>query len=84
MYFDIPIVAYNSTAIPDTLGGSGVLLETKEPDKAALEVHHLITQKVYREEVIAGQQKRLKDFSHENVCAILAEQLSKFINGDKQ
>lgn len=82
MYFDIPIVAYNSTAIPDTLGGSGVLLETKEPDKVAWEIHRLATQQTHREEIISGQQKRLQDFSHEKVRDILVKELTDFINSD--
>lgn len=35
MFFETPIVAYASTAIPGTLGGSGVLVETKEPEAVA-------------------------------------------------
>lgn len=84
MYFDVPIVAYDSTAIPDTLGGSGVLLESKAPDKAAYEIHRLISEPEHRKAVVKGQQKRLADFSHEAVKAILVKQLKEFINGDKK
>lgn len=31
MSFDVPILAYASTAVPATLGGSGVLLHRKDP-----------------------------------------------------
>lgn len=82
MFFNIPIVAYSSTAIPDTLGGSGVLLETKEPDKAAWEIYRLVVDRQKRENVLRVQRKRLQDFSHDSVRKILVEQMTKFINGD--
>lgn len=75
-------MAYSSTAIPDTLGGSGVLLETKEPDKAAWEICRLVEDREKRENVLRGQRKRLQDFSHDSVRKILVEQMTKFINGD--
>ena len=30
MHFDIPIIAYDAGAIPDTLGGAGILLNHKK------------------------------------------------------
>ena len=83
MYFDVPIVAYDSTAIPDTLGGSGVLLETKEPDKAAWEIHRLVTQQAHREEIISGQRKRLQDFQYTPVSERLRTLLKDFLKEQK-
>ena len=42
MFFETPIVAYASTAIPGTLGGSGVLVETKEPETVAETMNHMM------------------------------------------
>lgn len=64
MFFGTPIVAYASTAIPGTLGGSGVLVETKEPEVVAEKMHQVITDQAYREEIIEKQKRRLEDFSY--------------------
>lgn len=84
MYFNVPIVAYDSTAIPDTLGGSGVLLESKAPDKAAWEIHRLISQPEHREAVVKGQQKRLADFQYETVSKKLIQLLMEYLKERKK
>lgn len=81
MYFDVPIAAYAAAAVPDTLGGSGVLLDTKDPKTAAEAIHKLISDGEYRETVLQGQRERLKSFSYDNVSGILKKQLLGFIKG---
>lgn len=76
MLFRVPIVAYASTAIPDTLGGSGVMVNDKAPQKVAAEIHKLITDKAYREAIVCGQDKRLEDFSYEKVSDTLQKILT--------
>lgn len=41
MYFDVPVIAYDSTAIGGTLGGSGILMKEKEPHLVAGMIHRL-------------------------------------------
>lgn len=67
MFFETPIVAYASTAIPGTLGGSGVLVETKAPEAVAEKMHQVITDQAYREEIIEKQKRRLEDFSYDRI-----------------
>ena len=67
MFFETPIVAYASTAIPGTLGGSGVLVETREPEKVAEIMYRVIADQAYREEIIEKQKRRLKDFSYDRI-----------------
>ena len=59
MYFDLPIVAKNSSAVGETLGGCGVLLEDKDPEKAAAALHRVVSDRAYREEILSAQRKRL-------------------------
>ena len=67
MYFGIPVIAYRSTAIPDTLGGSGLLLESKEPKTVAAVMHQLISDSWLYQKTVDDQRRRLKDFSYERV-----------------
>lgn len=83
MYFNVPIIAYNSSAIPETLGGAGVLIETKEPDKIAWEINKVVKDYEYRNNIISMQKKRLEYFSYKSVSEIMKEKLIKFISNNK-
>jgi glycosyltransferase involved in cell wall biosynthesis len=60
MIFDVPIIAYNSTAIPGTLDGAGILIGEKKVDKVAELVDIVAHNKDMREKVIQGQRLRLE------------------------
>ena len=77
MFFETPIVAYASTAIPGTLGGSGVLVETKEPEMVAETMNRIIRDEQYRHEIVVGQKQRLKDFSYENIKEQILDEIEK-------
>lgn len=83
MFFDTPIVAYDTSAISDTLGGSGMLLDSNDPVYAAAVIDRLLTDDRLREAVIEGQRRRLEDFSYEHVSDIFKKELSDFISGKK-
>lgn len=67
MQFQTPIVAFDSTAIGDTLGGSGILMKEKDPMLAAGLIDRIMTDVTLRSSIVEGQNKRLDDFSNERV-----------------
>ena len=67
MYFDVPIVARAAAAVPDTLGGSGVLLPDGDAERAAEAIDRLRRDGAYREEVLRGQRLRLRDFAWDRI-----------------
>ncbi len=81
MFFNVPIVAYESCAIPDTLGTSGFKLDRKDPVETALVIDRIINDKDLRQNIISQQKKRLEDFSYNKVKALLEKQLNTFISG---
>lgn len=81
MYFDVPVVACRSTAIPETLGGSGVLLEDGLPQNAAREIDRVVRSEPLRTEILEKQRARLADFSYEKVNLRLKTLLSGFLGG---
>ena len=81
MYFDVPIVAYASTAIPETLGGSGILLESKEPAAVAEAVNRMVWDQEARNQVLEGQRERLKAFSYEQTKGVLAKIIQSYAGG---
>ena len=62
MLFDVPILAYSSTAIPWTLGGSGVLFEKKDPVLVGNLMQQVVSDNEYRKNIIQKQRERLNDF----------------------
>lgn len=82
MYFGIPIVAYDCCAVGETLGGSGVLLQEKDPEKAAESIHRLVSDGAFREEILAGEKRRLQDFFHEKIKARFLDFVERVIEGE--
>lgn len=58
----VPVVAYNSTAVPYTMGGAGVLVETKEPSEVSAYIRQLLEDDEYRERIIDAQYNRASNF----------------------
>ncbi len=69
MFFDVPIVAYNSTAIPYTLGGAGLLVDEKDPVLVAKLIQRVVQDAHLREAVLQSQRIRLQAFAHDRIEA---------------
>jgi L-malate glycosyltransferase len=63
MAADVPVLAYASTAVPDTLGGAGVQFAPKDLEYAAELLGELAFDDELRRRVIRGQRRRLEDFA---------------------
>lgn len=79
MKFDVPIVAYNSSAIGGTLGGAGVLLEGKDPLEVAGMIHYIMSRPKLQDSIKEEQQKRLEDFAHDKIEQQFLQYLSDFL-----
>ncbi len=67
MAMDVPVLAYAAAAVPETLGGAGVAFAPKDLEYAAELLGALIYDEPFREAVIAGQRRRLRDFSRDRL-----------------
>ena len=63
MAADVPVLAYAAGAVPETLGGAGVLFSPKDLELAAEAMAMLVYDRPFRESVVAGQRRRLEHFS---------------------
>lgn len=79
MYFQIPIIAYKSTGVIDTLGAGGILLEKKEPVVTAEMIHKIVTSKELKETILENQKRQIKRFSTETVEKKFMSFLENFI-----
>ena len=67
MAADVPVLAYSAAAVPETLGGAGVQFAPKDMEYAAELLGSLAFDDDLRQSVIAGQRRRLADFSDERI-----------------
>ncbi len=80
MVFDLPIIAYDCTAVPFTLDGAGVLITHKKVDYVAELIHIVAHQKRFRQDIIRGQQERLERFKKlekEKILLRMIDELKK-------
>jgi L-malate glycosyltransferase len=76
MAADVPVLAYASTAVPDTLGGAGVQFAPKDLEFAAELLGELAYNDELRAQVLAGQRRRLVDFGD----ARLRQELTRIVS----
>ena len=62
MYFDLPVLAYASTAVPSTLGDAGILFAQKDYEALAELCGLLLSDKELRAQVIQRQRGRVAMF----------------------
>lgn len=80
MYFDTPVLAYNRTAIPDTLGNSGILINELKSEEIAEMIDLVVKDEAFRNKIIRKQRERLKDFERSNMENLLKEYIQQVID----
>lgn len=73
MLFNLPIIAYRSSAITETLGRGGILVETKDEKQIAGIMHRVLNDTVFRDAILSCQQDHLFAYRYENTS-------KKFLN----
>ena len=76
MYFEVPLMAYASTAVPSTMGDAGVLFHDKDYEALAEVADLILHDKRLRTQLIAGQNQRVANFLE----ASIKERLRRIMN----
>ena len=71
MHFRVPVLAFASSVIPETLGSAGVQFSKKDFPRIALMLERLAVPSPFREAVLEGQLERLADFGSRQSLSIL-------------
>lgn len=77
MAANVPVVALESSAVTETLGGAGVLLNSSDPETVSDAVCRVMTDPEYRREVLWKQNRRLEKITTFNVASALQRVLEK-------
>jgi glycosyltransferase involved in cell wall biosynthesis len=72
MALDVPVLAYAAAAVPETMGGAGVLIDTWEPARVAGLMRRAIEDQGWRAQLLAGQRANLRRFAPDEARARLA------------
>lgn len=83
MLFDVPIIAYRSSAIPYTLNDGGVLVDDKEPDEIAKVIDRVVSDKNYADNILRKQHRRLEDFEPDRIKQLYLKEITKIL-GEKR
>lgn len=63
MALGTPVIASNNTALPETLGGAGVLVDPANATEIADEVERLLNIPEHRADLVARSRRRAKDYT---------------------
>lgn len=77
MYFNIPIIAYNCTAIPSTLGNSGILVNKKRYEEIAELINCILEDRELKDTIIRKEKEQLREFEKETVSKILKRTIER-------
>jgi glycosyltransferase involved in cell wall biosynthesis len=84
MHSGLPVVALEAGAVPDTLGGAGVVLPRATPAAVAAAVHRVLVDEALRQRLVARGRLRLGCFDLERTKAAFAERVHLALAGGGQ
>lgn len=84
MKLDVPVVAYRSSAIPETMGGAGVIVTQKNYAYIGTLLHELLEDKILYEKLINRQNKRIEQLKSTDTERILLDILEKMQTGSRR
>lgn len=76
MAMDVPVLAYAAAAVPETMGGAGLVFAPKDLEYAAELLGALVYDEPLREAIVAGQRRRVREFEPARVEERLKTALS--------
>ena len=79
MKYSVPVLAYNSTAVPYTLGTGGVLFNEKDFPAIAEMMHYMMSNKVLQKQLKENQKEMMKKYSNELNLKKLHEIIVKYL-----
>ena len=81
MAHGVPVVAFAAAAVPETLGGAGLLLPRKDPATVAAACHRVATDRALAARLTAAGRARLARFSLANTEAAMLDALRPVLEG---
>jgi glycosyltransferase involved in cell wall biosynthesis len=80
--FGVPVMAFEAGAVPETLGGAGILIREKRFEEIAEMAHLLVHDEDFREKVVVGQYRVLERMDTRDDEGLLMSLIEQVIEGD--
>ena len=72
-YKGIPVVAFSSTAVPDTMNGGGILYDRKDPSHVATIMNAILSDRELETEILQAQDSALKQLVGQGFATTLLD-----------
>jgi glycosyltransferase involved in cell wall biosynthesis len=82
MHHGVPVVAFAGGAVPETLGGAGLCLDTSAPGTVAAAVGRVVADPALRAGLVAAGHARLAEFSLEASRRVMAGHLRPLVEAE--
>jgi glycosyltransferase involved in cell wall biosynthesis len=82
MHHRLPVVAFDSSAVPETLAGAGLVLGDKSPVVVAEAVDRLVSDPVAAQRLVARGVQRLADFDIEVTSRVFIDALTPLLEAN--
>jgi glycosyltransferase involved in cell wall biosynthesis len=81
MWFDVPVLAYSSSAVPETMGKAGILFNCKE-DYSSLSAlaKRMIHDEELKKKILSAQRERRNDFLPEKIHPLFDNLIERLEN----
>lgn len=79
MRFDLPLIAYEGTAVTETMGGAGILIHQKRYDVIAALIHQINSNTDLRQKIIEAQRQRVQTFAPDKVLSQLRAAMEELL-----
>jgi glycosyltransferase involved in cell wall biosynthesis len=80
MYHGVPVVALGCAAVPETVGGAGLLVDRSDPAVLATAVHSVVSDESLRVRLVEDGRARAAELSLERSRAIMRGVLERWID----
>jgi glycosyltransferase involved in cell wall biosynthesis len=80
MHHEVPVVAYEATAVGETLGDGGILLPSKSPGTVAAAVHVVLHDPRRRAQLVAAGTRRMRAFDLSATRAVWRDALASLVS----
>lgn len=80
MHHDLPVLAIDAAAVPETLGGAGILFHDRNPALIAETLGRAVRDAAFREAVLARQRQRLSAYLGRDFAAELRSALAPLLD----
>jgi glycosyltransferase involved in cell wall biosynthesis len=78
----VPVMALDAGAVPETLGGAGLLIREKRIDEIAMMAHAIVTDEALRTKIVEGQDRvleRMAAVDHRTLLLDFVQQAMNYV-----